>query len=153
MKKVATKKYGNLPEITLKYKSGDVEKVRITCSNDINKLSRKIFTQDTFELTEEFMVIYLNRANDTIGWFKVSQGGISATGVDVRLILSAALQSGASSLIMLHNHPSGNCRPSESDISLTTKTKSAGKFMDIAVLDHIIVTENSYYSFADSGLI
>jgi DNA repair protein RadC len=146
--------YGaNLPEITLKYKKGTTEKKRITCSDDIFNISKHIFNQDTLELTEEFIVVYLNRANDTLGWIRISQGGISATIVDVRLILSAALQCGATSLILLHNHPSGNMTPSQSDIDLTVKTKSAGKFMDIGVLDHIIVSEDKFYSFADNGLV
>jgi DNA repair protein RadC len=85
--------------------------------------------------------IFLNRQNNTIGWFKVSQGGLSGTVIDIRLILATALNCLASAIILCHNHPSGNLHPSEADISMTKKLQEASKLMDIQVLDHIILTE------------
>jgi DNA repair protein RadC len=100
---------------------------------------------------EEFWAIYLCRNNSIIHYVKIGQGGISATIADIRIILKTAIEYLASSIIICHNHPSGNIKPSESDISLTNKIKEAAKLLDINVLDHIIFTDTSYYSFADEG--
>ena len=102
---------------------------------------------------EEFWIIYLNNSNKVIEKFALSKGGITGTLVDVRLALKKALELGATALILTHNHPSGNLNPSSSDKQLTQKLKTAGESLDIKVLDHIIVTEKSYFSFADEGLI
>lgn len=102
---------------------------------------------------EEFWIIYLNNSNKVIEKFPLSKGGITGTLVDVRLALKKALELGATALILAHNHPSGNLNPSTSDKQLTQKLKTAGESLDIKVLDHIIVTEKSYFSFADEGLI
>jgi DNA repair protein RadC len=98
-------------------------------------------------------LILLNRNNATLGWYKVSQGGISGTICDPKIIFTVALQTGASSIILAHNHPSGNLTPSQSDINLTKKIKEAGKILDISVLDHLIVSSNGYKSLADDGYI
>jgi DNA repair protein RadC len=100
---------------------------------------------------EEFWVLLLNRSNSIIDRIKISQGGISGTVTDVRIILKQALENMASGIILVHNHPSGNLKPSDSDTTITQKVKDAGKLMDIAVLDHIIISESGYYSFADAG--
>ena len=142
-----------MPEITLKYKSGNIKKVKIISSNDVFELSKKMFNQDTLELTEEFVCIYLNRQNNSIGWFRLSKGGITSTVVDIRIIYATALQCGATSLIIMHNHPSGNRQPSPEDVNLTKKVNAAGEVLDIKLLDHIIVTTDKYYSFADEGII
>ena len=102
---------------------------------------------------ESFYALYLNQANEIIGKYLISQGGISATVVDCRLVFAGALKIGASALIVSHNHPSGNLKPSEADKNLTKKLVLGGKYMDIAVLDHIIVTDESYTSFSDEGLM
>ena len=103
---------------------------------------------------EEFWVIFLNRANRVIGKMKASQGGISGTVTDVRLIMKAAIERLASGMIICHNHPSGNMHPSESDTRITQKVNEAGNLMDIQLLDHIIITSGSdYYSFGDNGLL
>ena len=104
-------------------------------------------------LKEYFYIIYLNRANKIIGFYKLSEGGLAGTVVDLRIAYSVALKCLASSIILCHNHPSGNCNPSESDINLTKKFKEAGVILEISVLDHIILTEDSCYSFADEGII
>lgn len=143
----------SLPEITLKYKTGDILKRKITSSRDTDEILRSMYDRDTLELYESFICIYLNRANNTIGWIKISQGGMSGTVADPKLIIGTALQCGASSIIMSHNHPSGNTTPSAADDLLTNKIVNGAKFMDITVLDHIIVTGDSYYSYADEGKI
>ncbi|MBC8475379.1 MAG: DNA repair protein RadC [Bacteroidetes bacterium] len=102
---------------------------------------------------EEFWVILLNRANKVIDIKLVGRGGVSSTVVDSKIIFSFALESLASGIILAHNHPSGNLKPSNSDIRLTKKIVDAGKIMEVPVLDHIIVGDNDYFSFADEGLI
>ncbi|HLW06174.1 MAG TPA: DNA repair protein RadC [Marinilabiliaceae bacterium] len=102
---------------------------------------------------EEFWIIMLNRANKIITRYNVSKGGLTGTVIDVRLILKKALEVYAASMIISHNHPSGNLTPSDADIKITKKIKEAGTIMDIPVLDHIIVTDNGYFSFADEGLL
>lgn len=102
---------------------------------------------------EEFWVLYLNNANRVQFRFQVSKGGLTSTLVDVRIILKKALELGAVGLILAHNHPSGNLRPSKSDIQITRKTKKAAAIMDIKLLDHLIVHGSEYYSFADEQLL
>lgn len=102
---------------------------------------------------EEFWVLYLNNSNKILQSVQLSKGGITGTLVDVRLAMKKALELGATSIILTHNHPSGNLQPSEADKQLTKKLKSAGEGLDIKVLDHLIVTEKAYFSFADEGLL
>jgi len=143
----------NLPEITLKLKKGNVLKSKITKSEDAANIFRQIWDADTLEIHESVIVIFLNRQNNTIGWFKVSQGGLSGTIVDNRLILVTALNCLASGIIICHNHPSGNTNPSELDIKVTEKLKQAASLLEINLLDHIILTEDNYYSMADNGIL
>jgi DNA repair protein RadC len=98
-------------------------------------------------------VLYLNRANRVIGSYQLSKGGITGTIVDVRLILSVALKTLATGLILARNHPSGNLKPSKADIQLTKKVKQAAKLMDIEELDHMILSSNEYFSFTDDGVM
>lgn len=102
---------------------------------------------------EEFWVLFLNRNNLVLDKMMVSQGGLTGTIIDVRIILKTALDKLACSLILCHNHPSGNLNPSEADKEITRKIKEAGKHMDIQVLDHLIIANDDYFSFADEGLI
>lgn len=102
---------------------------------------------------EEFWILYLNNSNKVIEKYQISKGGITGTLVDVRIVLRKALEAGAVSLILVHNHPSGNLKASEADKQLTRKLKTAAESLDIKVLDHIIVTEKSYLSFADEGML
>jgi DNA repair protein RadC len=102
---------------------------------------------------EEFWVLLLNRNNRAIHRFMTSKGGITSTIIDVRMIMKTALERPATSMILCHNHPSGNTMPSDADQQITRKLKEAGKLMDIQVLDHIIIAQKSYYSFADNGLL
>jgi DNA repair protein RadC len=102
---------------------------------------------------EEFWILFLNRANKVINRMKISQGGISGTVTDVRIVLKNAVECLASGIVICHNHPSGNNTPSEADIKITRKIKEAGELMDIQLLDHIIICGKDYYSFADSGMM
>ena len=102
---------------------------------------------------EEFWVLHLSRSNRILAWKKISQGGIAGTVTDVRLILKDALENTASSLIICHNHPSGNLQPSEADKEITLKIAEAAKIMDIRLLDHLIIGEGGYFSFADENLL
>ncbi len=102
---------------------------------------------------EEFWILLLNRSNRVIDKVKISQGGISGTIIDTRIILKNAVDRLSSSIILCHNHPSGNLKPSDADIRITNKLKDSAQIMDINLLDHIIVADNSYFSFADEGLL
>jgi DNA repair protein RadC len=102
---------------------------------------------------EEFWVLLLNKANMVIRKELISRGGISATIVDSKIIFKSAIAHYASSIILCHNHPSGNLKPSEADISITKNIKESGKFLDILLLDHLIITENGFHSFADEGML
>ena len=142
----------NCPELKVQLKRDAIKKVKITNSKDSADFFRELW-DDSIGIYESFFCIYLNNANNTIGWYKVSQGGITGTVADPRLIIKKALDVLAIGIIMCHNHPSGQLRPSEQDLQLTEKIKQVGKFLDIQVLDHIILTEESYYSFSDNGNI
>jgi DNA repair protein RadC len=102
---------------------------------------------------EEFWILFLNRANRVTGQMKISQGGVSGTVTDVRIVMKKAIETLSSGLVICHNHPSGNNSPSDSDIRITQKIKEAGALMDIQLLDHLIITGKDYYSFADNGAL
>jgi DNA repair protein RadC len=102
---------------------------------------------------EEFWIIYLNNSNKVLQKSQLSKGGITGTLVDVRLVLKKALELGATGLILVHNHPSGTLKPSEADKQITKKLKLAGLSLDIKILDHLIITEKAYFSFADEALL
>lgn len=121
---------------------------KITSSSDVFQIFQPKMGDLPFE---EFWVLLLNRANKVIGEEMISRGGVSGTVADTKIIFKSALEKLASSIILIHNHPSGNLQPSSQDIQLTNKMKEAGKCMDIAVLDHLIVTDSGYFSFADEG--
>ncbi len=102
---------------------------------------------------EEFWIIYLNNSNKVLHKNQLSKGGITGTLVDVRLVMKTAIEVGAVALILVHNHPSGTLKPSEADKNITQKLKTASESLDIKVLDHLIITEKAYFSFADEGLL
>lgn len=126
------------------------EMPQIKCSKDVFDLLSPVLSDLAHE---EFWILFLNRSNKVINRMKLSQGGISGTVTDVRLVMKKAIEYLASGIIVCHNHPSGNLNPSESDTRITQKIKEAGNIMDIQLLDHLIVTEKEYYSFADNGLL
>ena len=127
-----------------------LEKKKITSSTSVFELMQPIIGELEHE---EFWIIYLNNSNKVIQKNQLSKGGITGTLVDVRLVLKNALQVGATSLILAHNHPSGTLKPSNADKQLTLKLKTASESLDIKVLDHLIITEKAYFSFADENLL
>ena len=126
------------------------EKPKLVTSSDAASIMKPLLSDLPHE---EFWVLLLNRNNLLIDKLQVSQGGLSGTIIDVRIILKMALEKPACSIILCHNHPSGNLIPSEADKDITKKIKEAGKHMDIPVLDHLIIGNDAYFSFADEGLI
>ena len=130
----------------------DFPKKQIQNAKDLSEFIRQ-FYQGDIEIYESFFLLLLNNSNQTIGYAKISQGGVTSTVVDVKIIAKYAVDSLATGIILAHNHPSGNLNPSSADISITNKVKEAMKLFDIAVLDHIILTADSFYSFANNGLM
>jgi DNA repair protein RadC len=130
--------------------SAPLEKPVIATSSDIARYLQPKLQDYRHEV---FAVIFLNRANKVNHFEIVSEGGITGTIADPRIILRRALEENAVSIILCHNHPSGSLKPSRADEQLTGKLKDAARLLDIAVIDHIIVSENGYYSFADEGLL
>lgn len=100
-----------------------------------------------------FKVLFLNQANQILGYTLISEGGITETCADVRLIMQAALLTNSVALILAHNHPSGNLKPSRQDMDITKQVRDAAQFMRIKILDHIILSDTEYYSFADEGML
>lgn len=141
-----------LPEISIKYTSGTYEKHKIKSSGNAYEVFRSLFDADTLEYQESFICVFLNRANETIGWYKAGIGGMSGVCVDSRIIFNIAIQCGASGILVSHNHPSGNLNASQEDINLTVKLIEGGKILDIKLLDHIIITKDGYTSMADEAI-
>lgn len=139
-------------EIILSTKSNKAKGMKITTSADAHREFSFIWDSD-INIRERMKAFYLNTANEIIGFYEVSSGGVAGTIADIRLILAPALLCGASGIILGHNHPSGNLAPSKADIDLTKKIKDAAKLLNTDLLDHIILTETSYSSFADEGLL
>lgn len=155
MESINEKKQWQVAEIQLSYKSNvkPSQRPKISRSQDAFEVLKSSWNDSTMELFEEFKVMFTNRANKVLGIMEVSIGGISGTVADPRLIFIGALKAGASGMIVSHNHPSGNLTPSQADIQLTRKLKEGGNLLEIQLLDHIIMTSESYYSFADEGIL
>ncbi|MEM8968225.1 MAG: DNA repair protein RadC [Bacteroidota bacterium] len=130
--------------------SEPIKREKILSSEDAYRIMQPYLLDQPLE---QFWIILLNRANMVINTHCVSQGGVSGTVADPKTIFKEALEKLASSIVLVHNHPSGNLKPSEADIHLTRKLKEAGKHLDLPVLDHIIFTDQSYLSFADEGIL
>jgi DNA repair protein RadC len=147
--------WNQVSEIDLIYRSKvkASERPQIKTSKDAADLLRHLWSEDKIDFVEQFKVLFLNRANKVLGIFEVSTGGVTGTVADPRLIFVAALKMNCTGILVCHNHPSGNLKPSKPDEDLTQKIKQAGLFLDIKLLDHIIVTSEGYYSFADEGII
>lgn len=138
-------------ELGRRRREGEVSKVnQISCSKDICNLMSRYFSDLNHE---EFWIVLLNRANNVLSQHLISKGGQAGTIADPKIIFQAALENHAASVILCHNHPSGNLKPSQADLNLTRKLRDAGQLLDIAVLDHVIFTNSSYFSFADEGMI
>lgn len=140
-------------ELVYRTKIKASQRPQIKSSNDTYQVLLGIWNSDKIDLQEEFKILLLNRANRVNGVYEVCTGGITGTVADPRLILAAAIKSLSVAIILSHNHPSGNLKPSSADEELTRKIKMAASFLDIKVLDHIILSSEGYYSFADEGLI
>jgi len=140
-------------ELVYKTKVKASERPQIKNSTDSFSILKATWDDNKINMLEQFKVLLLNRANRVIGVYEASSGGITGTLVDLRLILAIAIKSLAVSIILSHNHPSGNLKPSAADLNLTSRIKSACQHLDIQVLDHIILTSEGYYSFGDDGLI
>ncbi len=123
---------------------------KIKCSQDAWKLLEGVLTDLQHE---EFWILLLNRSNQLIDPIRISQGGISGTVTDVRLILNAAVEKLASGIILAHNHPSGNLSPSDADLKITRKIKEAAQLLDLSLLDHLILSDQGYLSMADDNLM
>lgn len=145
----------NLTEfsIALKYKGKKSELKTIQGADDAAEVARKCFDADSIDWVESFIVVALNNANKVLGFYKVSTGGVSGTIADPKIIFQFALLSNASSIIIAHNHPSGNLTPSNADKAITEKIANAARLLDMTLLDHIIVTDESYFSFQKEGLL
>lgn len=138
-------------ELGRRRRDGDlIDRAKISSSATVFEVMQPIIGELSHE---EFWVLYLNNSNKIMHKLQLSKGGITGTIVDARIVFKNALQWGAVAVILAHNHPSGTLKPSKADVSITQKLKKAGETLDIKVLDHLIVTEKAYFSFADSSLL
>ena len=138
-------------EVELTYKSTSKTRSEIYSSEDAYKVLLPTYKEGTICYKEYFKVLFLNQASQILGYTLISEGGITETCADVRVILQAALLTNSVTIILAHNHPSGNLKPSRQDIEITKQVKDAAQLMRITVLDHLILTDAGYYSFADEG--
>ena len=140
-------------EVELSYKPKFKNLHKIISSEDAYKVLLPTYKEGTICYKEYFKVLFLNQGNQVLGYTLISEGGITDTTVDVRVILQAALLTNSVALVLAHNHPSGNLKPSKEDLRLTKQVKDAAQLMRISVLDHLILTDAGYYSFADEGTL
>lgn len=142
-------------EVELIYKTTvkPSQRPQLKTSNDCYQLLKLHWDENKIEFVEQFKIILLNKAQRVLGICEISSGGVSGTIADPRLIFVTALKSNSTSIILAHNHPSGNLQPSKADEELTNKIKLGGRLLEIAVLDHLILSSEGYYSFADEGLM
>lgn len=140
-----------LSEIEVSYRPNKMSMISLHNSESVFRMVLDCWSLDTIELQEEMKVVLLNRSNQVLGIYELSKGGIAGTMVDIKLLLGVALKCVASNIIMVHNHPSGNLIPSKADISITDKVKLAARQIDMSLLDHLIITKDGYYSFADNN--
>ncbi|MFD0964276.1 JAB domain-containing protein [Pseudofulvibacter geojedonensis] len=140
-------------ELTYKPNFGEGSRVRISNSQDAYKVIIASWNMNTIELREEFKVLLLNRASEVLGVHTLAKGGMSACYVDIKLLLAVAIKSAASSIILVHNHPNGNLKPSEADKIICKKIKKASEYLDVKLLDNLIIVKGEYYSFADRNVL
>lgn len=142
-------------EIELVYKSRikASERPQIKSSKEAYDLLKSTWDQGKIEYFEQFKILFLNHSLKVLGLYEMSSGGITGTIVDLRMIFSAALKANATSIMIAHNHPSGNTRPSDADRYMTNKIRQAGELLDIKLMDHLIITSESYYSFTEDGVL
>lgn len=150
-----TQKTFKVAEVEISYKPDYKvsERPQISSSNDAYQILIQQWNMDKIQLLEEFKILLVNRRNRVLGMVDISQGGLSGTVADPKVIFAGALKSCASGIILAHNHPSGELDPSREDIALTNKIKAGAELLDLKVLDHLIISIDSYYSFADEGMM
>jgi DNA repair protein RadC len=155
--KLSLEMLNNVSEIDIVYKKKSnvkmSERPQVITSSDSAEILRHYWDKGKIGLLEEFKVLFLNRAHRVLQIMTLSSGGITGTVADPRIILAAAIKLGTCSMILAHNHPSGNLKPSLVDKELSKKVKLAAQIHDITVLDHIILTEEGYFSFTEEGLL
>lgn len=142
-----------ISEIKVSYSSSSSDRIILRNSENVWKTALSNWNLDIIEFQEEVKLILLNRANVVLGIYDVSKGGTTSSIIDLKIVLAIALKCNAHGLILLHNHPSGNLKPSIMDKRLTEKLKQACKIVDLTLLDHLIITKESYFSFADNGML
>ena len=143
----------NVAEIQVSYKPEKIIDYSLSDSRKSFDLIIKDWEKDIIEMQEEVKIILLNRNNKAIGIYSLAKGGIAGCVVDIKIILAVAIKTLSSGIIMVHNHPSGSLKPSQIDIKITEQLKSACKLLDICLLDHLIITKDNYFSFADEGIL
>lgn len=136
-------------EVTYKNKIKASDRPQISSSKDAYEVLKSVWDDNKFDLLEQSKLLLLNRSNRVLGIVDLSTGGVSGTVVDPKIVFATALKANASCIILAHNHPSGNLTPSQADIALTRQISEAGQFLSLPIRDHLIVTRESYYSFAD----
>lgn len=140
-------------QITYKPNFNPTDRPQISSSKQCYNILMQHWNLGLINFLEEFKIVLLSRSNRVLGLVDISMGGVSGTYIDPKIVFVAALKANASGLILVHNHPSGNLRPSEADIKLTQKIKDGAKLLEIEIHDHLIISENSYCSMADDGII
>ncbi|MGC4041197.1 MAG: JAB domain-containing protein [Flavobacterium sp.] len=143
----------HLSEIQVSYTAAPTERAKITSGELAYNYLMASWSMNIIELQEEFKILLLNRANEALGIYSMSKGGVSGTVVDLKLIFAVALKCNANSIIVAHNHPSGKLNPSEADKAITKKIKSGAQILDIEFLDHLIVTKKGFFSFSSEGIL
>ena len=141
-------------ELQVSFFRKTVSRIKLTQSEDVaNYVRDHVYQKGSIQYVEQFFVLLLDRRNCLYAHKQISSGGISATYTDPKLIFQTALLCHATQIIMIHNHPSGNVQPSHSDIQLTKRIKEVGDLLEMPIIDHLIITEEGHYSFADEGLL
>lgn len=140
-------------EIQVSYSPNLLVDMSIKNSKKSFELMLNEWEQETLQMQEEVKILLLNRNNKVLGIYSLAKGGLTSCVVDVRIILTIALKALATGIILVHNHPSGNLKPSQADLDITKKLKQSCDLLDISFLDHLIITKDNYFSFADEGLI
>ena len=140
-------------EISVSYSPTFKRKFKITETKDAHKVLRKMWDTQLINVQEQFCVLFLNNLNEVIGFRCLSSGTLTASLVDLKILFGLACKSLSSGIIIAHNHPSGGLEPSPADFAVTNKIKQAGLMLDIKLLDHIILTQDDYYSFLNNDLI
>lgn len=141
-------------ELSVSYRRAATKRIKVSSASEVVAFAREyFFTPDVIEYVEKFYVLFIDRSNQIYAWKQMSEGGMSGTVADPRIIFQTALLCHSTSIIILHNHPSGNVQPSAADIQLTKKLSDGGKLLEINVIDHILITSEQFYSFVEEGLL